>query len=109
MPQYQQIDTSFDDLERLVAALADMGLDTVETYHHSQRLVSWRGQRHSPRAHVIVRARQLGPEHSDLGFYRKPDGKFQVVVSEDDMSDFGEEWIARLSSAYDTVVRSVAS
>jgi hypothetical protein len=100
MSHYTRIRTALADAVLLAEALRAEGFAEVEVHDGPQPLYDYRGEVRPEQAEVIVRRRLIGPASNDLGFARRPDGTFDVVVSTYDRRRYDSTWLARLARGY---------
>lgn len=100
MSHYTEMTTEIIDAEHLVAALGDLGFAEIEVYDEPRALVGYKGDRRQQAAHVIVRRKFVGRGSNDIGFLRRPDGRFQAIISEYDRRRYDEAWLGRLTQRY---------
>ena len=100
MSHYSVLQTRITDAETLVEALADLGFAEVEVHETPQPLVGWLGDERETRAEVIVRRAHLHRASNDIGFARRPDGRFEALISDYDRKTFGQAWLGRLTQRY---------
>lgn len=102
MSAYLQLATPMTDVECLLDALADLGVEPskVEVHEEAVALVGYEGAAREQRAHIIIRRQHIGSASNDVGFVRTPTG-FRLIVSGYDQTRFGAAWLARLSSRYE--------
>jgi hypothetical protein len=97
MSHYTEVRLEMSDQDALVAALNDLGLKKVEVHDAPQVIHGFDGQiRH---AEVIVR--NAGHLSNDIGFLRGPDGNFQAVLDDYDLTcKFTPAWRGQLLQRY---------
>ncbi len=100
MSHYTVLETRITEAETLIEALADLGFAHVEVHATAQPLVGWLGDRRENRAEIIIRREYLGGASNDLGFARRPDGRFEALISDYDRSTYDEAWLGRLTQRY---------
>jgi hypothetical protein len=100
MSHFTQLRTKITDVPHLVAALGDVGYETVEVHESAQQLYGYLGDVRAQRAEVIVRRAHVGVSSNDLGFERQPDGTFRAWISDFDARKHNEAWLHRLEARY---------
>ena len=69
--------------EAIKATLEEMGY-VFEEHKEAQNLYGYRGDKRKQKAHIIVRRQHVGAAANDVGFLRKSDGKYEMIISEFD-------------------------
>lgn len=100
MSHYSTVKTSFSDCALLVKALNAVGYSKVEVHDDPTSLFGYRGDLRPQRANVVVRRQFVGALSNDLGFLRRPDGKFEAIISDYDRNRLNESWMSRLKVEY---------
>lgn len=100
MSHFTRVRTRLADAELLAEALASLGLSPVEVHDEPQPLHGWGGSLGEESAQVIVRQAHAPGANTDVGFTRRRDGSFVLVVDELDRSRFDDAWLGRLQQAY---------
>lgn len=103
MSRYVTVRTEFRDGAALVDALMETGnwtVEQIEVHHEPQNLFGYRGDERAEKAHIIIRRKYVGSASNDLGFIKKEDGTYEVVISEYDSNKYGSKWIGKLKSNY---------
>lgn len=111
MSHFTTLTTQLTDTDALIAALADVGYDQIETHDQAQPLYGYQGDQRADRAHVIVRRRHVGRLSNDIGFLRQPDGRFLAVISDYDRARHDQAWLGRLTArhAYHVTTKTLAT
>jgi len=101
MSHYTRQPTQFVDGECLARALREL-FPKVELHEQPQPLYGYHGDVRPEKAHVIVRRQHVGSSSNDLGFVRRPDGRYELIVSEFDSGTLGynASWLGWLSQKY---------
>lgn len=55
-----------------------------EEHAEAESLTGYEGRRRVQGAHIIVRRNQIGAAANDVGFRRKSDGKYELIISDFD-------------------------
>lgn len=76
-------ETTFNDADSIKAALDELGY-VYEEHKQAQHLYGYMGDQRTQIAHIIVRRRYVGAASNDVGFHRKSDGTFELIISEFD-------------------------
>ncbi len=100
MSAYTLIDTQLVSAEHLLLALRDVGFETIEVHETAQPLVGFEGLKREQSAQIIIRKKHLGTVSNDLGFWRRPDGKFTAIVSDIDRTTYGGTWLQKVTQRY---------
>lgn len=99
MSAYVVRPTPMTDRDCLVAALADLGLRTVEVHEEPVALIGFEGSARAQRAHVVIRRANIGASSNDLGFLETPTG-YRAMISAYDGRRYGAAWMAKLVERY---------
>jgi len=102
MSRYCSVETQFQNLDALLAALAELGFatDQIEVHEAAEHLVGYQGDKRKEMAHVIIRRRHIGRASNDVGFFRKDDGTYSAIISDYDKSRFNNQWMGQLKGEY---------
>jgi uncharacterized protein DUF1257 len=100
MSHFTKLKTRIAEPDALIKALADMGFKQVEIHETAQNLYGYRGDIRQQRAEVIIRRKHIGKASNDIGFRRREDGTFDVIISDYDRSKYSQEWLNRLTQRY---------
>ena len=85
MSEYLICETAYNDADSIKAALEELGY-VYEEHQQAQSLLGYRGDKRTQKAHIIVRRQHVGASANDVGFHRKADGTFELIISEFDIS-----------------------
>ncbi len=108
--KYSEFTTNLSDPKCLLAALAQMGFEQVESHQKPQTLYDWHGQPRPEKAHVIIRRQHTGIGASnDIGFLKdSASGQYRAIISEYDTgAKFNDSWMGKLKQNY-AEIRTVA-
>jgi len=100
MSAYHTQKTQYKDKDALVAALGDMGYQTVECHEVATNLYGYHGDMRSQKANIIVRRNFIGNAANDLGFVKVEDGTYSAIISAFDSGKHDAEWLKGLKRAY---------
>lgn len=81
--EYHTVQLEMNDAECIKAALKELGY-VYEEHKDAQNLIGWQGDIRKQKANIIVRRKYVGSVANDVGFLRKADGKYEMVISEYD-------------------------
>ena len=86
MSKYRRIETEFRDESTLRQALADVCQARGIQFETGKALAlyGFASDRRPETAEFVIRRRYLGKLTNDLGFHRRPDGTFEVIISDYD-------------------------
>jgi hypothetical protein len=86
MSKYRRIETEFRDESTLRQALADVcqACGTAFEAGEGRSLFGFASDARPKIAELVIRRRYLGKLTNDLGFRRRPDGAFKVIISDYD-------------------------
>ena len=79
------IEISLNDSDSIKEALKEMGYK-FEEHKIAQKLLGFAGDTREQVAHIIVRKKYVGSAANDVGFYKKADGSYDMIISEFDKS-----------------------
>lgn len=75
----------FNNVGALKAALEELGY-VYEEHQEAQNLIGYEGHKRAQKAHIIIRRQHVGAAANDVGFLKKPDGNYELIISEFDRS-----------------------
>lgn len=96
MSKYHRIETQFSDEDTLRQALANVCQQRQIQFEAGDALTlyGYKGRARAETAEYVIRRQHVGRSANDLGFYRRADGTFELIISEFDQRHEGAE-IAR--------------
>jgi len=68
------------DSDAIKASLEEMGY-VYEEHKEAQNLHGYGGDKRAQKAHIIVRRQHVGAAANDVGFLRKADGSYELIIS----------------------------
>lgn len=83
MSEYIVLQLQMNDDDCIVKALQELGYP-AEVHDSPQNLVGWHGDKRKQKANIIVRRKDVGSASNDVGFLRKSDGSYEMIISEFD-------------------------
>lgn len=83
MSEYIVLQLQMNDGDCIVKALGELGYD-CEVHDNAKNLVGWHGDTRKQKANIIVRRKNINSASNDIGFLRKDDGTFEMIISEYD-------------------------
>lgn len=90
----------YSDAECIKAALKELGY-TFEHHDVEQNLQGYHGDQRSQTANIIVRRRNVGVASNDVGFKKKADGKYELIISEYDRGGkTGTNFLQKMKQLY---------
>lgn len=103
MSAYLTLLTPMTDQDCLLAALADLGFQAskIEVHATPVSLVDFNGVQRQRAAHIVIRRQYLGVASNDVGFLASATG-YQAFVSDYDHPRYGDHWLTKLASRYQT-------
>jgi hypothetical protein len=66
----------------------------------SANLYDYTGKKVDQRAEIIVRRKNLTRVSNDIGFARKADGNYEIVISDYDISQDREKWVDKFPQVF---------
>lgn len=72
-----------NDGDCIVKALEELGYK-AEIHDTPENLVGWHGDKRKQKANIIVRRKNINSASNDIGFLRKTDGSYEMIISEFD-------------------------
>lgn len=102
MSKYRRIETEFRDESTLRQALADVCQARRIEFETGDGLAlyGFEGNRRRETAELVIRRRHLGRLTNDLGFHRRPDGTFEVIISDFDSRHTAAEVVREVKQRY---------
>ncbi|KKM21838.1 hypothetical protein LCGC14_1631380 [marine sediment metagenome] len=80
----------YNDAECIKAALKELGY-VFEEHKEAQGLHGYQGDVRKQKAHIIIRRQNVGAASNDVGFFRKPDGTYDLIISQFDRGGHKEQ------------------
>lgn len=81
--EYSVVQCEYNDAECIKASLKELGYE-CEEHAEAQNLTGYEGSRRVQRAHIIVKRQQVGAAANDVGFRRKSNGQYELIISDFD-------------------------
>lgn len=81
--EYTVVQVEYSDAECIKASLKELGY-TFEDHKTEQSLQGYRGDNRVQTANIIVRRKHVGSAANDVGFKRKANGKYELIISDYD-------------------------
>lgn len=85
MSEYTTVELEINDPECLKTSLTELGY-VFEEHETAQNLYGYQGDKRQQKAHIIIRRKNVGSMSNDVGFLRKEDGSYELIISEFDSS-----------------------
>ncbi len=83
MSEYVIVQCEYNDPECIKASLKELGYE-YEEHVEAKNLTGYEGSLRKQQAHIIVRRKHVGAAANDIGFRRKSNGKFELIISDFD-------------------------
>jgi len=83
--EYTIVQVEMTDPDAIKAALEEMGY-VFEEHKGAQHLHGYGGDKRQQKAHIIVRRQHVGAAANDVGFLKKADGSYELIISAYDRS-----------------------
>ncbi len=101
MSEYTVIDVEMNDGECIKAALKELGYP-CEVHEEAQHLHGYQGDKRVHKANIIVRRQHVGAAANDIGFLRKADGSYEMIISQYDRgaTKQGNDFTQKLNQQY---------
>lgn len=94
------IQVEYSDPECIKASLKELGY-TFEDHKTEQTLQGYRGDNRVQTANIIVRRRHVGAAANDVGFKRKANGKYELIISDYDRGGkTGTNFLQKMKQLY---------
>jgi hypothetical protein len=88
------------DADCIVKALQELGYP-AEVHDQAKNLEGWHGDKRKQKAHIIVKRKHVHSAANDVGFFRKADGSFEMIISSfDKHSAHGTKFTQELLQLY---------
>ena len=98
--EYTIVQVEYNDPECIKAALKELGY-TYEDHKTEQNLHGYHGDMRQQTASIIVRRRHVGAASNDVGFKRKANGKYELIISEfDRRGTTGQNFMEKMKQLY---------
>lgn len=100
--EYVIIQCEYNDPECIKESIKELGYQ-YEEHVEAQNLTGYEGSRREQKAHIIVRRQHVGAAANDIGFRRKANGKYELVISEFDQrrgSKSATDFLTNLKQIY---------
>lgn len=85
MSEYCVVQLTLNDADCIVKALQELGYP-AEVHDSPQNLEGWHGDKRKQKANIIVKRQHIGSAANDVGFLRKDDGTYELIISHYDKS-----------------------
>lgn len=83
--EYCVVQLQMNDADCIVKALQELGYP-AEVHDSAQNLIGWHGDTREQKANIIVRRKHINSASNDIGFLKKSDGSYEMIISEFDKS-----------------------
>lgn len=102
MSEYHQVSVEFHDEESLVSALKETNSNYNPTIHEEAvHLYGYHGDKRKEKANIVIPRNQISSASNDVGFLKKKDGSYEMIVSEYDQSyTWNKEFVNKLKQNY---------
>ncbi len=90
------------DPDAIKAALDEMGY-VYEDHKEAQALQGYEGSNRAQKANIIIRRQHVGSASNDVGFVRKADGSYELIISQFDRSGNkkqAQDFLVRMKQIY---------
>jgi len=77
------IEIEMSDSECIKSAIKELGY-VFEEHETSQNLCGYMGDQREQKAHIIVRRKYIGYASNDVGFLKKENGSYELIISQYD-------------------------
>ena len=102
MSAYTCVELEIDDVDTIKETLKELGY-TFEEHKTATNLYGWHGERRSQLANIIVRRKYISNASNDIGFFKKADGKYELIISEFDRKiEKGKIFLNKFKQTYVT-------
>lgn len=100
MSEYLVIELEFDDTELIKEALDEIGYQ-YEYHIDATNLYGWHGDIREQKANIIIRRKNVGSASNDIGFLKKSNGKYELIISEyDRTAPHGKTFTQKFKQVY---------
>src|ERR1017187_9484929 len=103
MSAYLPFETTFNDQECLVKALADndvISYKNVEVHEKAQHLIGYHADVRPEKANIIVRRKDIGGASNDIGFVKNEKGNYVAIVSDFVKNKHNTQYMTGLKRSY---------
>jgi hypothetical protein len=83
MSEYTVVQVEYSDPICIKETLKELGY-IFEEHKEAQSLMGYGGDERKEKANIIVRKQHVGPAANDVGFCKKANGKYELIISEYD-------------------------
>lgn len=83
MSEYTVVECEYKDTECLKSSLKELGYE-FEEHANAQNLQGYTGDTRTQKANIIIRRKHVGNASNDVGFLKKSDGTYQMIISDFD-------------------------
>ncbi len=81
--EYSIVQLAMDDADCIVKALQELGYP-AQIHEVAQQLEGWHGDKRKQKANIIIKRKDVGSCANDVGFLRKADGTYEMLISQFD-------------------------
>lgn len=100
MSEYCVVQLAMNDADCIVKALQELGY-TAEVHDKAKNLEGWHGDQRKQKANIIVKRQNINSAANDVGFLRKADGTFEMIISSfDKHASHGKKFTQELLQLY---------
>ena len=85
MSEYTVVQAEYSDPECIKSVLKELGY-VFEEHEIEQHLFGYGNDQRAETAQIIIRRQHVGSAANDVGFHRKENGKYELIISEYDRS-----------------------
>jgi len=85
MSEYITVEIELENEKTIKEVLKELGYP-FEEHKIARHLIGWRGDKRTQVANIIIRKRHVGSAANDIGFRKKINGKYELIISEFDKS-----------------------
>ena len=99
--EYTVIQVEYSDPECIKASLKELGYTFEDHKTEAQSLQGYQGDNRVQTANIIIRRRHVGAAANDVGFKKKANGKYELIISQYDRSgQTGTNFMQRMKQLY---------
>lgn len=99
MSEYVVLELEMNDAECIKSALIELGY-IYEEHENPQNLFGFQSDQREQVANIIVRRKNIGSVSNDMGFLRKSDGNYQLIISEYDQKTRTGQSMQKIKQLY---------